>query len=264
MATERKLGTKRTFNEGAAEDFFFAVANGDVTGSSLSQTAGNNPGLTINTKENVNNIRLETGTGAIYTYLSADTTLYVSSSSASDTQTLVVIGLDDTYTAVTRIVTLNGQTPVVLSGDIFRVFLVVMISSPLVVAIGNIYLSSDNTDITSGVPNTLSKVLMKIDVGFAVGVNGTRTIALNKKGYLFNIVFNSSKSADAEIFLRFRFATTSDFSLSPPFQIYQNSDTVNEIVGTNLPAKTDMDIVAETPTANSKITSSFFLVLTDI
>lgn len=264
MATIRKLGTKRTFNEGATEDFFFAVANGDVVGSILSQFAGNNPGLTINTKENVNNIRLETGTGAIYTYLTADTTVYVSSSSASDTQTVVLLGLDANYNSVTRIATLSGQTPVAFNGDVFRVRVIVIISSPVVEAVGNIYVSTDNTDITSGVPNTLSKVLLKIDAGFTQGVNGTSTIPLGQKGYLFNIIFNSSKSADAEIFLRFRFANDDDFSLSPPFQIFQNNYTVNQVVGTNLPAKTDIDMVVETPTANSKITGSFFLILTDI
>jgi len=258
----RQLGTKRTFSEGS--DFFFEMANGNIPGLTQGTVAGNNPGLSADTEESVNNIRLETGTGAVYTYLTTDTTVYISSSNANDTQIIALVGFDDTFTAVVRIATLNGQTPVAFSGDIFRVTAIAIISSPQVAAVGNIYLSTDNTDITAGVPNTLSKVLAKIDTGGTQGTLANRTISATQKAYLFNIVFNSSKSTDADIILRFRTAPDDDFAPAPPFQVFQNTDTVNQIIGTPLPAKTDIDITAISPTAGSKITAQFSLILTDI
>lgn len=253
-----------SFNTDQARDFFFDMSNGNIPGLSPGTVAGNNPGLSASTEESVNNIRLETGTGSIYTYLAADTTLFVSSSSANDTQIVAALGMDDTHTAVTRIATLNGQTPVALSGDIFRVFFLAIISSPTVKAVGNIYLSSDDTDITAGVPNTLANVKAKIDIGGIQGTLAQRTISATQKAYLFNIVFNSSKSTDADIILRFRTDPNDDFAPAPAFQVFQNTDSVNEVVGTPLPAKTDIDVLAISPTANSKITVQFSLILTDI
>lgn len=249
---------------GLGADFYFNVVNGLISGSSSGALAGNNPGVAVNNEESVNNIRLETGTGAVYTYLTANTTVYVSSSSASDTQTVALVGLDATYTEVVRVATLTGQTPVAFSGSIFRVLAIAIISSPNVAAIGNIYVSTDNADITDGVPNTLSKVVVKMDTGFIQGVSGNRTVPLNKKAYLFDFLFNTSKSTDAEISIRFRSSATDDFAPAPPFQIFQNSATITEKMGITVPEKTDIDFTAKSPTAGSKITASISIIFTDV
>ena len=68
----------------------------------------------------------------------------------------------------------------------------------------------------------------------------------------------------AEIFLRFRLNKDDDFIPAPPFQIFQSSDTVTQQLGIVLPAQTDIDVTAKSPTAGSKITASFFLIFTDV
>lgn len=266
-ATELKqddiLTALALLNSNTPTDFYQEVSLGNIAGQSSVATAGNNPGLPANVQESVNNIRLETGTGSLYPYLTADTTVYVSSSSASDTQVIGIDGLDATYNPVFRLATLNGQTPVVFSGTIFRIKSVFMIPGPLSVAVGNIYVSTDNTDITDGVPNTLSKVLAKIDKDFTQGVTGQFTIPAGKTGYLFNVLFNSSKAADAEINLRFKLSATGDPTLSPPFQTFQSSVGVNERIGIALGEKIDIDVVAKSPTAGSKITVAFNTIVID-
>ena len=252
----------RTTNDDI-RDFYQEVSLGNIPGQSVNSTAGNNPGLSVNVQESVNNIRLETGTGSLYPYPTANTTVYVSSSSANDTQIIGIVGLDDTYTSVFRIATLNGQTPVVFSGDVFRIDSAFIITSPIVVPVGNVYISTDNTDITAGVPNTLSKVLCKIDTGFAQGVTGVFTIPAGKTGYLRDVLFNSSKAADAEINLRFKISATGDPSLSPPFQTFQSSINISQFIGTPLGEKIDIDVVAKSPTAGSKITIAFNIVIID-
>jgi len=257
----RKLGTKRTFIEPNA-DFFFDVITGNVPGLTRFVSAGNNDGLASNVEESVNNISLEDGVGAIYTYVSADTTVYVSSSDGSDTQTYALLGLNDAYTPVLRIATANGQTPVVFSGDIFRIDAVINISSPAKIAVGNVYISTDNTDITAGVPNTLSKVLGKVDVGRTDGPLPNRTVPAGKMGFFYDFVFNSSKATDAEIFLRFRLDKDADFSTAPPFLVFQNTALINS--PTLLPAQSEIDATALTPTAGSKATVSFQVIFIDV
>lgn len=247
--------------EKQVKDYFKEVAVGNVTDEARVGFGGNNPGLAVSTEESINNIRLESGFGSVYTYLTADTTLYASSSSASDTGTMVIIGMDDTYTQVVRTVTLNGQTPVALSGQMFRIFNTAIISSSK--AVGNIYISDDNTDITAGVPNTLSKVKAKLDAGNKLGFLSQFTIPTGKSAYLVEFTPSSSKSADVDINLRFRSTTTEDFGTAPPFQAFQNSSSFNLVMGFTLPAQTDIDLTASSPTAGSKCTVAWAVILID-
>lgn len=257
----RTLGTKRTFIEPNA-NFFFDVALGNVPSFTRSALGGNNPGLSADNEEGVNNIRLETGTGSLYPYPTANVTAFVSSSSASDTGTIAVLGLDDTHTKVTRLATLNGQTPVALSGDIFRIEQMFIITATK--AVGNIYLSTDDTDITAGVPNTLSNVLGKIDSGGKLFSAAALTVPLNQKAYLFALEPNTSKAGDVDITLRFRSNATDDFAPAPPFQVFQSSTTLTDRMGLVLVEKGEIDITATSPTVGSKVTVGFLIIFVDV
>ena len=237
------------------DDFYFDVAVGNKEDLARSAFGSNNPGLTANREEGVNNIRLETGTGGLYPFPTADTNIYISSSSASDTATVVLVGLDDTYTEVVRLATLTGQTPVQMSGDIFRVSQVGFVTPSK--AIGNIYFSTDNTDITSGVPNTLTNVLAKIDSGNTAGFFSYFTVPVGEQIYLFDFTPSSSKAGDVNVNLKFRFDTLSDFSYSPEFQAFQDNSRFVEKLGIVLPEKTDISLTASSPTQGSKVLASF-------
>lgn len=243
-------------------DYYQELTAGNITGRSRGQTGANNPGLSADNLESVNNIRLETGTGMLYPFLTADTTLYISSSSASDTDTYVVLGLDDTLTEITRIVTLNGQTPVALTGDMFRIS--IMLSLTGTNAVGSIYLSKDQNAITSGVPNLLSNVLAKVDVGGQQSIISSRTVPAGKKMYLFAIETQTSKAADVDVNIRFRFDLTDQFSDSPPFQVFQSGVNVIERMGFLIPENAEFDITASSPTAGSKVTVGILLVFIDV
>lgn len=249
-------------NSNTPTDFYQEVTLGNIPGQARGQTGANNPGLSADNLESVNNIRLETGTGMLYPFLTADTTLFASSSSASDTGTYVVVGLDDTLTEVTRFVTLTGQTPVALSGDIFRISIMLSITGTN--SVGSIYLSSDSGDITDGVPVTLSKVLAKIDVGGQQSIISSRTVPAGKKMYIFAIESQTSKAADVDINIRFRFTLTDEFSNSPPFQVFQSGVNVIEKMGFVIPEDAEFDIAASSPTAGSKVTVGILLVFIDV
>lgn len=106
------------------------------------------------------------------TYLPADTQLFLSSTDAADTAVLVlVLGLDDTYTPVMRVVTANGLTQVALSGLMFRVNTAIVIggTTPL----GDLYIAETDT-LTGGVPDTPSKIQSAI---LLTGLDGSTEFA---------------------------------------------------------------------------------------
>lgn len=103
-------------------DFFLDAARGKVTGMVFTDVVGKNPDVDIATvPEDI------WFPGGLYVFPTASQTLEVLSSSASDTaagtgaRTATIVGLDINYDPITANVTLNGVTPVVISGAWFRV-----------------------------------------------------------------------------------------------------------------------------------------------
>lgn len=94
-------------------------------------------------------------TVANYTFLTAGTELFVSSSSAGDTQDIKVTGLDSSYVAKIATVALNGQTQVSLGTNWFRVNFASNAGTTSFT--GKIYIAESDT-LTAGVPDTHSKV----------------------------------------------------------------------------------------------------------
>lgn len=244
------------------KDFFFSVRNGDFTGLTARLFGGQNPGVSADNEEGVNNIRLETGTGEIYTYLTTDTTLFASSTDATESVILAVLGLDSLFNSITRLVTLNGQTPVALSGTMFRIISLFVISG--VTNKGNIYISTDDLDITAGIPNTLSKVKTKMDAGTGQGNLAAFTVGKDTKSYFYNLEIANSKVADIDMLVRFKFVGDTDFNTGPPFQIFQSGVGFFGSTGFNLPEGTDIDFTVKSPTSGSKLTLQLFVIDIDV
>ena len=251
VATETKqdevLAELDLLNSNTPKNYQQEVVLGFIVGQSMSAQAGNNPGVSANNLESINNLRLESGTGFVRDYLTSNTQFYISSSDPADVgQVIGIPGVDEDFNPVFRLVTTNGQTPVPIS-DLMMIPGLMFMIPPLSDAVGNIYLSSDNTDITNGVPNTLENVFLKIDKGFSQGVGGNFVIPAGKIGYLEDIIFNSSKVADSDINLRFGVFPVGDPTKAPPFQVFQGTEAINQLIGSALPEKTTIDAVVNSP-----------------
>ena len=94
-------------------------------------------------------------TEATYTFLTAGTELFVSSSNAGDTQNITVDGVDGSYDKKTATVALSGQSQVSLGTGWLRVNFAVNAGSTDFA--GKIYIAESDT-LTAGVPDTDSKV----------------------------------------------------------------------------------------------------------
>lgn len=129
--------------------------------------------------------------GKPYTYLPSATTLFASSSSASDTAvTITATGLAGDFEIIQSEVTLTGQTQVAFGTDFLRVFSVVNTSgTPLV---GDVYIAESDT-LTAGVPDTDSKVKSFIPVGKEITKNGFITTPADRSLLVHNIRFGAGK-----------------------------------------------------------------------
>jgi hypothetical protein len=100
--------------------------------------------------------------GGTYTFLSADTALYLSSSDNADTMAVTVIGVNAAGLEIAQTKVLTGQTPVAIDTDLFRAYRAYI--SGAVAPAGDVYLAESDAYTTPGVPDTASKVKLKIDV----------------------------------------------------------------------------------------------------
>jgi len=144
-----------TQNNGS-EPFDLQVSRGQVLGHTPQFRFGfaNSIGTTQQT------ITPAVAAGTQYAYLTAATTMKVSSSSASDTsagtgaRTLLLTGLNASYVVITETITLSGQTAVTTTNSFLRVLetKILTVGSGLAQA-GTIYIG--NGTVTSGVPATV-------------------------------------------------------------------------------------------------------------
>ena len=117
---------------------------------------GYNPDLAAGTREDVWDF------GGEYTYSTTADIDTISSSSALDTQKVVLSGLDENYNLLTVYATLNGQNKVTFSTPFLRLWRMVNIDN--VDFAGSIYAYVDG-DITAGIPDVDNTIRAYIEDG---------------------------------------------------------------------------------------------------
>lgn len=230
------------------------IAAGTVPGVAIGLMVGKNSAVGTTATETV------WDQGGNYTYLSADTTLYVSSTSASDTAVSIVVpGLDDTYTEVTRTATLNGQTQVALNGDLFRNKDLIVVSSTT--PVGDIYLAESDT-LTAGVPDTASKIKGKIPLsGIDIGTeyasdnsshNGFVTVPAKKTLFGLRALITTGKDENISIGGRVKLGSaTAPWLNRAEVPIYQSLFNFPFDIRSPLPAMSELQFRAIAGSANS-------------
>ena len=248
------LGT----NYNQVEDFLIDVSRGSIKNFSNIHKFGKNDDVDTGSFEDVWEY------GGTYTYQSSASVHYISSSDASDTEEITVIGLDANYDMQEINVTLAGQTKTQIgTGETFiRVFR--SYNNNGADLVGSVYVYEDDT-VTAGVPDTATKIKATINNGNNQTLMAIYTVPADHTGYLMNVSASLSKKKDgisnvqlwtreqSKVFrLRDIFllgSAGSSFvqkSFSPPIKIEE---------------KTDIRVAADSSVSDNGISASFDLVL---
>ena len=233
-----------------------SIGEGKVTGHVLEQITGISPQVTNAAFTDIWN------TGGTMVFPTAGETWEILSDDANDTsagtgaRTVVVISLDTNYDRQTEIVTMNGTTPVALTGTHFRTH------QALVLTAGSNEVNVGELTIrVSGGGNVRAKILA--DNGTAY--NSQYTVPAGKSVFTLQIVLTTPKGEDALIRTRARAFRTDPSLFSPGFiNAYQNT-VVFPITGIQrLPEKTDIWLQAQSTNAGPiRITGVFSFLLVD-
>lgn len=202
-----------------------------------------------------------------YTFLSSATTLYISSSDATDDQEITAGGLGAGFRAITQRKKLNGQNQVALNTDLIRVFRA--FNSDSTDLAGNVYIAEQD-DLTGGVPDTPEKIKAVIVNGHAQTQMAIYTIPARTTGYMLRwyATINDAAGAaskQAQVSLKIRefgkvFRDRRDVGIS------SNGGQVDEVLTfpLRIPQKSDIKVTVESVGANdSDVSAGFDIILVD-
>ncbi len=254
-----------------------AIAQGNVTGATFVHKFGEAPDFdqgdgVVSIWDGANDTLFSGSPPMAYTYSSSADIGLILSSSGADTQDIEMQGLDSNFDLVTQIITLNGQTDVDISAtgvDLIRVFR--MINRGSTDLAGVVYIRTNGSAQTSGVPDTANTVRAIINNGNNQTLMAVYTIPNGKTGYMrdwYASTAGASRSSEYKIrlFARpdgqvFQLKHTSAVSDSGS-STYQHPYEEPEV----FQAKTDIELTAEmlvSAATQADIAGGFDIVLVD-
>ena len=163
--------------------------------------------------------------GGIYTFPTEALTMSCVSSSASDTMSILIQGLDTNYAAIDDVVTLDGTTPVSSNIQFYRINNVVILSGNNV---GNISLTNGGTTYayieatlgtTQGIIYT-TPARQSLYIFTADFTSGT----VNPNKYKFSRARQGSSNGRVLHFWEATFATNIEFNVVVPFRVPPKTD----------------------------------------
>jgi hypothetical protein len=178
-------------------DYYIEVGRGNVPGAREILVTGYNPDL-----DTADGSRLIWRPKSDYNFLTSAQTLYIVSSSASDTGiTISVSYLDGSWDAQSTTGVLNGQTPVSLGVSGLRVNDCIVVGTTSV--IGDVYVLSTN-DVTAGVPNNSDDIVSFIGAGVNRCNQALYSVAAGRTAHYLGGIGDVGRKNDAEICLCFQ------------------------------------------------------------
>ena len=246
-----------------------AIAKGDVVGASNVNKWGNAPDFDDGDGEVYIWDAAEDGTAweqMTYTFSTGADIDSVSSTSASDTQEVTIVGLDANWEEVTQTITLNGQTRVALTTPLIRCYRAYNSNSTEFV--GHIIIYENDTT-TGGVPDDTSLIRAVIDPDNQQTEMAIYTIPAGKTGYLLG-GYCSTAGAKRDDSYIINFKTRLFGKVFRTQQKVSINDTATSFlpftypIPQTLPEKTDIIVTAQAVAQDqASISAGFSIVLID-
>jgi hypothetical protein len=225
-------------------DVFLDIARGAISNSKIVHKFGAN--FDIDQADDPESVW--TG-GALYPWASLATaqTIYCLSTSASDTTTLTLEGLDANYDEISETVTLTGLTAVTTTNQFLRVFRMT-------------YDATNVGNIEARVISATGTVVAQIDAGYAQTLMAVYTVPAGYTGYLVALDATIDGTKTCQMLMYHRLT-------GKPFRIAHVAETDGRyrydfFAPLTLPEKTDVDIRIDQVSGNdARVTANFDVVL---
>lgn len=256
------MGEQYTMEHFGSVEFLLEVSKGNVPGHSCIQKFGRN--FDIDTGTDPEDCWSQGGT---YAFLSSAQTLYASSSDADGDQDIVIEGLDANWDEQSQTVTLNGQIQVAIAGTWIRVFRAYNDDSTEIA--GDVYIAETDT-LTGGVPDTATKIKVKIDVGKDQTLMAIYSIPAAKTGYILG--WHSSIEGATPVGLRAALSLRvrefgKIFRVQHTHSLYTEGNSYIQHLFKAIPkypAKSDIMVFIDKVTANNAdVAAGFDIILVD-
>ena len=225
-------------------DVFLDIARGAISNSKIVHKFGAN--FDIDQADDPESVW--TG-GGLYPWASLATaqTIYCLSTSASDTTTLTLEGLDANYDEISETVTLTGLTAVTTTNQFLRVFRMT-------------YDATNVGAIEARVTSATGTVVAQIDEGYAQTLMAVYTVPAGYTGYLVALDATIDCTKTCQMLMYHRLT-------GKPFRIAHVAETDGRyrydfFAPLTLPEKTDVDIRIDQVSGNdARVTANFDIVL---
>lgn len=233
--------------------FYLEVAKGKVPGHSIAFISGRAPQVDVaDIPQTIWNVQNSTYPWSVWAAGAAP--IFLVSTSALDTQTVLVSGLDASYLPITALVTLSGTTPVSTGATTF-----LRVNSALMVT---------NQGAAAGVVTvhygtSTGTIIGQIDSGFGSTSMSIYTVPAGFTAFSTYGDFSCNKGNQAELAVKWRF-------FGGPFitvyrsEVYQQVFSSAPAIPGRIPEKTDIDNMVQAVDNNgSRVYSNQQLLLID-
>lgn len=178
-------------------------------------------------------------------------TLYIQSTDAADTGTLVLYGLDENFLPLREEVTMLGLSTVTTSNTFSRVN---SIKYEQTVAV-------NAGTITARTVSNLGTIVASIAIDAGDSAMAIYTVPADRKGYLVGYTTGTSKAKETITHLHIREPNNGGFSLINEMEINNNTVTLPFFVPYTLKPKTDVDFRALASGGGGSVILSFDILL---
>lgn len=219
--------------------YFLDVAKGKIPGNSVVFISGRN--AAANTLVQPSTIWNVGGAYPWSAWNGGANTIYLSSTSASDTGNVIINGLDNNYNQQTYVMKMNGTTPVNTDGTQFiRINSAYYTDSNIATNVGQIDLK---------VGSAAGTTVARIDAGYGQSSMSTYTIPAGHTGFTVFGDFSVNKNEGAELNARWRFFGGA-FITVYAIELYESAYSAAPLIPGAIPEKTDIDNVTRFVTSN--------------
>jgi hypothetical protein len=238
------------------------VALGTVDGVSTVSKFGENPTITTATDpEDVWDF------GGLYTYSDTSDINYIASSSVSDTELVIVYGLDSLWRDTSQIVLVQGQTPQKLGFRFRRAYRMINIGDESFV--GTITLATSSASWSGGAPTDDTKVRAQIINGNNQTLMTQYTVPASSTGLFTGAIISISGSGVSSQYLSVQLLVRPYGSV---FQVKQTVQLVTDGTSTtqflvfnplNIPARSDLVVRVKEVSATMGVSASYGLTIVE-